>query len=146
LHSLFFCSHYLTESIAESFQARSDAVQAEVEQSLCLREEGLRAVVEEHRHHLGLHTALHHMSVFACEEVKALGSLRENTVRSVFSHHVHQKLKSLGGMTSRFQDNVQQTVVTGFKAAVLEEFSRGKKVLQPKLLEQALNTLTQKTK
>jgi F0F1-type ATP synthase membrane subunit b/b' len=135
------CFRYISGSISDSFKARQNAIQLEVEESLRLKEEGLCDLLETHKHHLDFLNALQSIRVFTCAEIDALAKLREQTLQTVFSHQVNHKLKTLSGLTQKFQAKLQETVVEGFQPTVLAEFHRNKDALQPQLLDQAFQTL-----
>lgn len=136
-----FSSQTMSDSIAESFDARSQAIQSELQSYYDFKEEVIRELLEEHKRQLGLHQAVKALGQISCEEIVALYSQREKALESVFASQIQQKLKTLIQSQKGIQQNLQGAVVGGFREAVLEEFKLSKAKLGPKLIDQALETL-----
>jgi len=132
----------LQESIGEMFQARSDAIQAELQNYLTLKEEFLQELVAEHAKQEALHQLLQELRVFSCHELTRIGQVREDAFSGVCRTQVHQKLRTLQSIKLGFQDKIQRMFGQGLRNAVLDKFQRSKNTLQPALLQQALTHLT----
>jgi F0F1-type ATP synthase membrane subunit b/b' len=138
---LVFCFHTLSDTVAESFQARSDAIQTELQNYLTLKEDYVQDLLSQHKEQLDLHTALTLLKEFSVTDMHAIGSSRERTLQSLFAHQVQHKLKSLVYANQSFNAKLQSLVALGFRDAVIEEYQKSKKELQPQLIQQALTSL-----
>ena len=139
----FFCFvvfSYSTmqDSISEMFQARSDAIQTELQNYLTLKEDFLNELMLEHKKQGSQYNSIQQLSIFACENLVQIGNAREVSFDISVSNEINAKLKTLVTLKQNFQDKIQHSLSQGLRAAVLEEFQRSHKTLQPKLMKQAL--------
>ena len=138
---LVFCFHTLSDTVAESFQARSDAIQTELQNYLTLKEEYVQDLIAQHKEQVDLQRALALLKEFSVADMHAIGKSREQTLQSVFAHQIQHKMKSLVHANQSFHTKLQSLVALGFRDVVLEEYHRSKKQLQPQLITQALASL-----
>jgi hypothetical protein len=131
----------LSESIENSFNDRSTAIFTELQNSIQLKENLLKELLEEHKKQLSLNTFLHSLNMFSNNELSLISTQRQKTLQLVFSQQVHQKLKSLFLSQNATQERLQNALKNGFRASVLEEFNFSKKTMKPKLIQQALQQL-----
>jgi len=133
----------LQESISEMFQARSDAIQAELQNYLSLKEEFLQELLVEHKKQKALYTLLQKLHTFSAKEFRILGTASEDAFSGVCRTQVFQKLKTLQNTKQGFQEHIQRIFGQGLHYAVLDTFQRSKRKLQPALFKQALRQLAQ---
>ena len=138
---VLFSYRMLSESIENSFNERSTAIFTELQNSIQLKENLIKELLEEHKKQLSLNTFLHSLNMFSNNELSLISTQRQKTLQLVFSQQVHQKLKSLFLSQNATQERLQNALKNGFRASVLEEFNFSKKTMKPKLIQQALQQL-----
>ena len=136
-----FSSHTMGETCAEAFQARSQAIQGELQTYFTMKEDVLLELIQKYKKRLALAESLHILGQISTTEISTLYTQREQALQSTVTSQMHQKLKTLGYTEKTLQDTLQTLCIQGFRESVLEEFQRGKKELGPKLLQQALTAL-----
>ena len=172
---LFFSVYMAGESIQKSFDDRSNAIYAELQNSLYLKECLFIELIKEHKKYLFLNTLLigkensptnsiptrdgkpsrvdlsqskiaqkSSLSLFSFQELLTIRSQRQKALQNLLSNHILQKLNGLFYLQFNLQNTIQQSILNGFRGSVLEEFQFSKKILQPKLIEQALFILRNK--
>ena len=136
-----FSSHTMGETCAEAFQARSQAIQGELQTYFTMKEDVLLELIQKYKKRLALAESLNILGQISTTEITTLYTQREQALQSTVTSQMHQKLKTLGYTEKTLQDTLQTLCIQGFRESVLEEFQRGKKQLGPKLLQQALTAL-----
>jgi F0F1-type ATP synthase membrane subunit b/b' len=138
---VLFCYSTLQDSIGEIFQARSDAIQNELQNYLTFKEEFLKELLNEHQKQQALQNRIHQLSTFAWNELAQIEKAREESFSGLCYAEIQQKLKTLVTFQQRFQEKVQLAFGQGLRGAVLDEFQASKLQFQSKLIKQALKHL-----
>ena len=131
----------LSDSIENSLNERSLAIYNELQNSLQLKEQFLKELLEEHKKQLSLKNILNTFNHFSSYEILQMNNQRQKALRNVFCQEVQQKLKTLVLSQNTLQDKLQKVIASGFRDSVLEEFQFSKKTMKPKLLQEALRQL-----
>ena len=131
----------LSDSIENSLNERSLAIYNELQNSLQLKEQFLKELLEEHKKQLSLKNILNTFNQFSSYEILQMNDQRQKALKNVFCQEVQQKLKTLVLSQNTLQDKLQKVIASGFRDSVLEEFQFSKKTMKPKLLQEALRQL-----
>lgn len=131
----------LSDSIENSLNERSLAIYNELQNSLQLKEQFLKELLEEHKKQLSLKNILNTFNQFSSYEILQINNQRQKALKNVFCQEVQQKLKTLVLSQNTLQDKLQKVIASGFRDSVLEEFQFSKKTMKPKLLQEALRQL-----
>jgi hypothetical protein len=135
---IFFSSRMLNESIENSLNERSLAIYTELQNSVVLKENLLSELVGEHKKQLILHEFLTGLREFFLNELYQISIKREKCLNFVLVNQLQQKLEVLTFSQNITQENLQTTLLKGFRGSLLEEFYVSKKTLKSKLLQQAI--------
>lgn len=140
---VLFSYNMMSASVESSLNERSQAILTELQNFLNLREELVQELIQEHKKQLSMHTLIKNLGQFSYAEISSIAAQREGALQSLFVNQMHQKLKNLlsYGPTGTLSTKLQTTISASFRGAVLEEFSRSKKVLGPKLIQDAVSAL-----
>ena len=131
----------LSDSIENSLNERSLAIYNELQNSLQLKEQFLKELLEEHKKQLSLKNILNTFNQFSSYEILQMNDQRQKALKNVFCQEVQQKLKTLVLSQNTLQDKLQKVIASGFRDSVLEEFQFSKKTMKSKLLQEALRQL-----
>lgn len=140
---LAFTTVTTNESIRGIFTVRKETIKRELQKYLCAKELLLRDLAREYEKNLILEECLSCLRDQCCTELKNLHLQREKGLRISFVAQLRSRLHFLEQTESRGQEKIQQGWQTGFRYGVLETFQQTKKVVGPKLIQQALAQLNQ---
>jgi Ca2+/Na+ antiporter len=138
---VLFSTRMLGESIESSLNERSTAILNELQNSLLLKENLIQEVLAENQKQVLLQKFLHALKNFSKNELLWINGQRRKALESLFSQQMNQKLKSLVISQNATQEKLQSALQKSFRGSLLEEFQFSKKVLKPKLIQQALQQL-----
>jgi len=140
---VLFSYNMMSASVESSLNERSQAIATELQNFLNLREELVQELIQEHKKQLSMHTLIKNLGQFSAQEISSMAAQREGALESLFVNQIHQKLKNLlsYGPTGTLSTQLQTAISASFRGAVLEEFRRSKKVLGPKLIQDAVSAL-----
>ena len=133
----------MSENIREVFTLRKEIIKRELQKYLDTKELLLQDLVQEYKKNLALGGSLVYLRDQSCVELNNLHLQREKGLRASFATQLRSRLHILGQTERRGQEKVQQGWQTGFRYGVLETFRQTKKVVGPKLIQQALTQLNQ---
>jgi hypothetical protein len=131
----------LNQSIQDSLNERSTAIYNELQNSLQIKEYLLKELLEEHKKQLSIKNLLNTLNKFCSSEILQVNSQRQKALQNVFAQQIQQKLKTLLLSQNKVSELLQEVIVAGFRASVLEEFQNTKQYIKPKLLQEALREL-----
>ena len=140
-----FCVQNYGDSVAESLDARSDAIKQELQTYLDLKETYLKALAQEHQKQIGLAQGIQGLGQFAYQQLETMGSQRQKELSRRVHLQVNQQLNSLASMGSGLQHQLQSHMAKGLRAAVLESMQRAKKAkkpIKPQLVQKAIEQLS----
>jgi len=133
-----FAGSYFGDSITDFFVERRKTIQTELENFLELKETYL-AEYEGILRSLGQNKAiLTALEPICTQELNKLISSREQSLSSVCSTQVQEKLKALNYSRKMLEERLQITIALGFRESVLEAFQFSKQKLKLKLIREAL--------
>jgi len=138
---LIFSYNMLSDSVESSLNERSLAIYNELQNSVQLKEQFLKELLEEHKKQLSLKNLLNKFHQFSSSEILEMNNQRQKALNNIFAQEIQQKLKTLLFSQNTFQEKLQKVIVSGFRTSVLEEFQSSKKTMKPKLLQEALRQL-----
>lgn len=146
---VLFVSHYYGNTIKDSLNERSQAIQIELQNFLNLKKDSLLQLREEHLKVSKLNTPLNALSHFTHRELAITTSQGDFILAALFAQLVVQKLKTLSFSKSTKQQKLQQNMASTFFGNVLFEFQQSKKEnkktpINRELLENALHILSEK--
>lgn len=130
--------HMMGESVENSLNERSFAISQELQNSLHSKDQFFHELFHEHEKQFSLKNLFHKFHHSVSREILSLRGQREKALQSVFSGEVSQKLKGLFGSHQSFQEKLQKTFGSGFRASVFEAFLAKKKMMKSSLLKDAL--------
>ena len=130
-------------NIHEMLTLRQETIHRELQRYLEVREALLQDLVQEYKRNLVLENSLSYLRDQSCGELKHLHKQREKGLRASFVSQLRNRLHLLEQTENQGHDKVQQGWQYGFRYGVLEMFQRTKKVIGPKLIQQALRQLRQ---
>ena len=131
----------LSDSVENSLNERSLAIYNELQNSLQLKEQFLKELLEEHKKQLSLKNLLNTLNQFSSSEIIQMNNQRQKALKTIFCQEVQQKFKTLLLSQNTLQEKLQKVIASGFRDSVLEEFQFSKKIMKPKLLQEALRQL-----
>jgi len=135
---VLFSYNMLNQSIQDSLNERSTAIYNELQNSLQIKEYLLKELLEEHKKQLSIKNLLNTLNKFCSSEILQVNSQRQKALQNVFAQQIQQKLKTLLLSQNKVSELLQEVIVAGFRASVLEEFQNTKQYIKPKLLQEAL--------
>ena len=138
---VLFSYSMLSEQVENSLNERSLAIANELQNSLMLKEQFKKELLNEHKKQLSLKNLLNTFHKFSHNEIVQMNTQRQKALNNVFCQEVQQKFKTLLLSQNTQQDKLQKIIADGFRDSVLEEFQFSKKVMKPKLLQEALQQL-----
>jgi hypothetical protein len=138
---VLFSYNMLNQSIQDSLNERSTAIYNELQNSLQIKEYLLKELLEEHKKQLSIKNLLNTLNKFCSSEILQVNSQRQKALQNVFAQQIQQKLKTLLLSQNKVSELLQEVIVAGFRASVLEEFQNTKQYIKPKLLQEALREL-----
>lgn len=115
-----FCSHTMSETVHSTFQARSAAIEQELQAYLKLQEEYAQDLVSEHTNHLALSTVVHQVGVFTCAELATSSC----DLQAVFNHRVHSIVKKVHMEHQLFLLTTQTRLAKGLRGLVFDQKQR----------------------
>jgi Ca2+/Na+ antiporter len=141
---LVFCYTNLNESVESSLNARSDAIQTELQNFLILKENLINELIEEHKKQISSSQILENLAQFSQNEIGQIQKLRESALQSLWIDLIHQKLHILSefGNQGPFAQKFQYAIAASFRSAIQEAFQRQANELSPKLIQQAVAGLS----
>jgi len=138
---ILFSYRMVNESIENSLNERSLAIENELQNSLVLKESLLSALLDENKKQLFLNKFLDSVREFSSQELFSISSERQKALKVVVAQQIFQKLKFLSSSNLLIQEHFQNTLQKGFRGSILEEFNLSKKTLKPKLIQQAISAI-----
>jgi len=124
---LIFSYNMLSDSVESSLNERSLAIYNELQNSVQLKEQFLKELLEEHKKQLSLKNLLNKFHQFSSSEILEMNNQRQKALNNIFAQEIQQKLKTLLFSQNTFQEKLQKVIVSGFRTSVLEEFQSSKK-------------------
>lgn len=140
---LAFTTVTMGKNIREVFILRKEIIQRELQKYLDTKELLLQDLVQEYKKSLALEGSLIYLRDQSCVELKNLYFQREKGLRASFAAQLRSRLHFLEQTENRGQGKIQQSWKAGFRYGVFETFQQTKKVVGPKLIQQALAQLNQ---
>jgi hypothetical protein len=122
-----FISHSFGNTIKDSFNERSQAIQLELQHFLSLRQDSLDQLRLEHIKVLHVDRTLNTVSTFTNRELVVATARGEKALNFVFSQQLQQKLKTLAFSKITLQQKLQQFMANTILSTVLVQFHRSKK-------------------
>lgn len=139
-----FCYLTLSESVESTLNARSEAIQTELQNFLILKENLIHELIEEHKKQISSSQILENLAQFSQQEILQIQKLRESALQSLWTDLIHQKLRTLSefGHQGPFAQKFQFAIAASFRTAIQEAFQRQTAELSPKLIQQAVAGLS----
>lgn len=138
---VLFSYNMASHSIENSLNERSQLITNELQNFLNLREELIQELIAEHEKQLSVNLLMKNLGQFSLKEIALISNQREGALQSLFVHQIQSKLKNLLSFSGPLSLQLQTAISGGFRGAVLEEFYRSKKLLAPKLIQDAVSAL-----
>ena len=140
---IYTCQKMAGDSIESSLNERSQAITTELLNFINLKEQLIQELILEHKKQLSVNSFIKNLRQYSLNKLNYLATERKRALTSLFMNQMENKLKnltsySLGGALST---KVQHGISMSFRGAVLEEFNRSKKILKPKFVQEAVNSL-----
>lgn len=127
---VFFVSKYFGNTIKESLDERSNAIQMELQNFLNLKQESLNKLLTEYKKVFFLKKALNEIGFFTNSSLKKSNLGAEAYLNAVFSQQIKQKLKTLSYSKLNLQLKLQQVMAKNLLNTVLVKFKKNKQGLQ----------------
>jgi F0F1-type ATP synthase membrane subunit b/b' len=137
---IFTCQKMAGESIKNSLNERSQLIAQELQNFYNLKEQLVIELIEEHQKHLSIHSLIKKIGQFSILEMKNISVQKKKALESLLKDQIQNKLNTLITF-SNVSNQLQEGISTSFRGAVLEEFYKSKKQLQPTLVKQAVTNL-----
>jgi len=120
-------THMMGDSVKNSLQERSLAISQELENSLQVKDQFFKELLQEHEKQFSLKNLFQKFQQSASREILTIHTQREKALQSVFSHEISQKLQGIFLSHQNFQEKLQKSFGLGFRASVFEAFLAQKK-------------------
>lgn len=148
---IVFSYNSLKESVKNSLNERSLAIFNELQNSVVLKENLYKELLDEHKKQLSLNSILKNIHDFSSTQLNLIDSQNQKLLPIVFLQQLESKMKSLVQLQNAGQEALQNSVYKSFRGSVLEEYnlslsslSQGKsggQNIKQKLIQQALKQL-----
>ncbi len=122
--------HYFGNTIKNSLNERSLAIQQELQNFLTIKQDSLTQLLNEHKKISGLFKALNHLELFTNNELIKATFYGEKALLNLFAQQLQSKLKTLGISKMTLQQKLQQLIAENIFSRVLIEFQRLKNTLK----------------
>lgn len=137
---IFTCQKMAGESIQSSLDERSQLIAQELQNFYNLKEQLVLELIEEHQKQLSIHSLIKKIGQFSILEMKNISIQKKKALEALLKDQIENKLNTLITF-SNVSNQLQEALSTSFRGAVLEEFYKSKKQLQPTLVKQAVTHL-----
>lgn len=137
---IFTCQKMAGESIKNSLDERSQLIAQELQNFYNLKEQLVIELIEEHQKQLSIHSLIKKIGQFSIIEMKNISVQKKKALEALLKDQIESKLNTLITF-SNVSNQLQEAISTSFRGAVLEEFYKSKKQLQPALVKQAVTNL-----
>jgi hypothetical protein len=138
---LGFSGSYFGGSMRDFFLERREAIKTELENFLDLKEDYLQNLEEILRSTSYNKELLLVLEPICIRQMNKLVISREQSLVSVISSQIQQKLRALNYSQKLLEERLQISIALGFRESVLEAFQFSKKERKLKLIREALQAL-----
>jgi len=131
-----FCSyHYLSDTVSDSLNERSNIIREELQTFLKLKEELTIELIKEHKKQIELNRLMQEVSAFSCSEVITVVTQRESALKSIFTLQIQTKLKTLILSQIVLQHKLQKRMTNNFRKSVFTTFGSRRNITLKKFIK-----------
>ena len=140
---IYTCQKMAGDSIESSLNERSQAIATELLNFIHLKEQLVQELILEHKKQLSVNSFIKTLRHYSLIKITQIANERKRALKSLFMNQMEQKLKNLSSysLSGSMSTKLQNAISMSFRGAVLEEFNRSKKILKPKFIQEAVNSL-----
>jgi len=138
---IVFCLQNAQSSVVEMLENRRLGIETELQHFLNLKEQYIQASVQDLKKGQHLHILVAQLNDMTANLIKDIQIHGQQSCQEQTKTLLVQKLKTLQVLGQGQQDRIQTSFQLGLRGAVLAKFQEKKKILQGKLLRQALSRL-----